>query len=84
MNEIYRMIEEKIKASGYTGDIDGQEIYDEISDEISSKENGCYICMVKKEDDVIFEYHVEIFDEEFNLSRLVINTGDKTYNIDFD
>ena len=52
MEEIYRLIEEKIKASGYLGYASGEEIYDEICDEIEEKENGSYIFMSKKEDDV--------------------------------
>ena len=38
MEEIYRLIEEKIKASGYLGYASGEEIYDEICDEIEEKE----------------------------------------------
>ena len=30
MEEIYRIIEEKIKASGYLGEVSGEEIYEEI------------------------------------------------------
>ena len=54
MEEIYRIIEEKIKDSGYLGYVNGKEIYDEICDEIEEKENGSYIFMSKKEDDVFF------------------------------
>ena len=32
MEEIYRLIEEKIKASGYLDYVSGEEIYDEICD----------------------------------------------------
>ncbi len=34
MEAIYKAIEDKIKASGYMGEVDGEEIYDEICDEI--------------------------------------------------
>ena len=40
MNELYQLIEEKIKASGYPGEIDGCEFYNDISDEADEKENG--------------------------------------------
>ena len=40
MEEIYRIIEEKIKASGYLGEVNGEEIYEEICDEIEEKEEG--------------------------------------------
>ena len=38
MEEIYRILEEKIKAAGYPYEISGMEIYDEICDEIDGKE----------------------------------------------
>ena len=34
MEEIYRLIEEKIADSGYTWIVNGEEIYNEICDEI--------------------------------------------------
>ena len=33
MEELYQLIEDKIKASGYTGDVDGREFYYEVSAE---------------------------------------------------
>ena len=49
MEEIYRLIEEKIKASGYLGYASGEEIYDEICDEIEEKENEViYLCLKRK------------------------------------
>ena len=84
MEEIYRILEEKIKAAGYPYEISGMEIYDEICDEIDGKENGSYICMVKKEVNIHFEYHIQIMDEEFNLSRINIVDGDKITSVDFD
>ena len=50
------MIEETIKATGYHGDIDGQDIYEDICDQIEDKEPGSYLLMSKKTDDVFFEY----------------------------
>ena len=84
MEEIYRLIEEKIAQSGYEGNISGEEIYDEICDEIEEKENGSYIFMSKKEDDLFFEYKIDVMDEEFNLSYIDINTPTNKYHIDFD
>ena len=84
MEEIYRIIEEKIKASGYIGVVSGEEIYDEICDEIEDKEEGSYIFMSKKEDDVFFEYKIDVMDEQFNLSYIDINTPNGKYHIDFD
>ena len=70
MEELYRMIEDKIYASGYEGQVNGEDIYDEICDEIEDKENGSYIFMSKKEDDVLFEYKIDVMDENFNLSYI--------------
>lgn len=84
MEEIYRLIEEKIKNAGYDGNVNGEEIYEEICDEIEEKENGSYIFMSKKEDDVLFEYQIDIMDENFNLSYIDINTPQGKIHVDFD
>ena len=84
MEEIYRILEEKIKAAGYPYEISGMEIYDEICDEIDGKENGSYLLLSKFEDDVIFEYHVTIRDEEFNLGILTMRTPEGVFQTDFD
>lgn len=84
MEELYKMIEDKIYASGYDGYISGEEIYDEICDEIEDKEEGSYIFMSKKEDDVIYEYKIDVMEDQFNLSYLDIKSNGKTYHIDFD
>ena len=39
MEELYAIIEEKIKKSGYPGHVDGREFYNEVSDEADEKEN---------------------------------------------
>jgi hypothetical protein len=84
MEEIYKLIEAKIAAAGYNGAVSGQEIYEEICDEIEEKENGSYIFMSKKEDDVFFEYQIDVMDDDFNLSYIDINTPQGKVHIDFD
>lgn len=84
MDEIYQAIEDKIRAAGYTGEVDGREIYDDICDQIEDKENGEYLLMSKRTDDVWYEYSLQIHDEDFNLSVLTIHAGDAVYRIDFD
>lgn len=84
MEELYQMIEDKIQAAGYTGSVDGFDVYEEICDEIEDKEVGTYIFMSKKTDDVFFEYKVEVLEEEFNLAYIDIHTPDKVYHVDFD
>ena len=49
MEELYRIIEEKIKASGYTGAVDGEEFYNAVCDEMDGKENGSYLFMLKQD-----------------------------------
>ena len=84
MEELYKLIEDKIKEAGYLGRVNGMEIYDEICDEIDGKENGSYLFMSKKEDHVFFEYKIDVMDETFNLSYVNINTPDGIIHVDFD
>ena len=66
MDELYQIIEQKIKASGYPREISGAKVYNDICDQIEGKENGEYLLLSKFEDDVVFEYHITVKDEEFN------------------
>ena len=56
MKELYEAIEAKIKASGYPRAISGEDVYNDICDQIDGKENGSYVLLSKFEDDVIFCY----------------------------
>lgn len=84
MQELYDMIEAKIREAGYEGEVDGYEIYNEISDEIENKEPGTYIFMSKKTDDCFYEYKIDVMEEEFNLSYLDIHDGDQIIHVNFD
>ena len=84
MKELYRAIEDKIKEDGYPGSVNGEEIYDEICEEIEEKEVGSYIFMSKKEDNILFEYKIDVMEEEFNLSYIDIHTPVSKYHVDFD
>lgn len=84
MKTFYKTIEEKIKASGYVGTISGEDIYNEICDEMEDKENGSYLFMCKHTDENYFEYKIDIRDEDFNLGYLIIHTPNKDYNIYFE
>ena len=70
MEELYRIIEQKIKDAGYPRAISGEMVYGDICDQIEGKENGSYVLLSKVEDDVIFEYHITVMDDEFNLGLL--------------
>lgn len=84
MNKFYKAIEEKIKESGYPGEISGRDVYDDICDQIEDKENGTYLLLSKFDENVIFEYHITIQDEGFNLGLLTIRTPEGVYQTDFD
>lgn len=84
MEEIYKIIEEKISQAGYTDFVSGEDIYNEICDEIEEKETGSYIFMSKNEDDVLFEYKIDVMDEEFNLSYINITSPQGKFHVDFD
>lgn len=84
MEEFYRAIEDKIRESGYPGPVDGEEIYNELCDQIEEKENGAYLFLSKKADGSLFEYKVEVMDESFNLSYVHITAKNGTFHIDFD
>ena len=84
MNKLYKAIEEKIKESGYPKEISGRDVYNDICDQIEDKENGTYLLLSKFEEDVIFEYHITIQDDGFNLGLLTIHTPEGIYQTDFD
>ena len=84
MNELYRTIEKKIKASGYPREISGEAVYDDICDQIEGKENGMYILLSKFEEDVVFEYHITILDDDFNLGLLTMRTPEGVFETNFD
>ncbi len=83
MKELYEAIEAKIKASGYPRAISGEDVYNDICDQIDGKENGSYVLLSKFEDDVIFEYHITIQDEDFNLGILTMRTPEGVFETDF-
>ena len=84
MNKFYKALEEKIKASGYPREISGRDVYNDICDQIEGKENGIYLLLSKFEEDVIFEYHITIRDEDFNLGILKMKTPEGEFVADFD
>lgn len=84
MNELYKLIEERIKAAGYPGEIDGKEFYHDVSEEADSKDNGTYLFIIKKSE--VLQYHgcMTILDEEFDLHYVDIHVGDAKYHVNFD
>ena len=84
MDELYKIIEAKIKASGYPREISGFDVYNDICDQIEGKENGSYILLSKFEDDVVFEYHITVMDDQFNLGILTMKTPEGEFETNFD
>lgn len=84
MNELFELIEKKIKESGYPREISGRDVYEDICDQIEDKENGTYLLLSKFDEDVTFEYQITIMDEEFNLGMLTMRTPEGTFQADFD
>ena len=84
MEELYQLIEEKIKASGYPEDIDGREFYCDVSEEADKQENGTYVFMIKKTDEILYKGCMDIMDKEFDLHYVDIYVGDKSFHVDFD
>ena len=84
MNEFYEAIEQKIKGSGYPREISGRAVYNDICDQIEGKDNGTYLLLSKFEEDVVFEYHITIQDEDFNLGLLIMRTPEGVFEADFD
>lgn len=84
MEELYRLIEQKIKAAGYDTPVDGKEFYEEVSDEADAKENGTYIFLIKKSDTVFYQGCMEIMDNEFDLHYVDIHDEDQVWHVDFD
>ena len=84
MNELYKLIEEKIKGAGYPGEINGREFYNDISDEADEKENGDYIFLINKTEELLYRGCMTIIDDQFDLHYVDILDGEKTYHVDFD
>lgn len=84
MEELYQLIEEKIRNSGYPYPIDGQEFYNDVSDEADNQDNGAYMFLIKKEENLIYKGFMEILDHQFDLHTVDIIRDDKTWHVDFD
>ena len=54
MEELYRTIEETIKTSGCPFPAAGEEIYNEICDEIENRDPGATVFFSKKQEDTFF------------------------------
>ena len=84
MNELYEAIEKKLRMQ------DIQEIFPEqmcmmISViRLTERIKESIILLSKFEDDVVFEYHITIQEEDFNLGILKMKTPEGEFVADFD
>lgn len=84
MQELYEMIEERIRKSGYPKAVDGREFYQDVSEEADEKENGTYLFLIKKTEEVSYQGCMTIIDEQFDLHYVDIQDGEISYHVDFD
>lgn len=84
MNELYELIEERIKGAGYTGEISGRDFYCDISDEADEKEDGIYMFIIKKTETLCYKGCMTIMEKEFDLHFVDIVDGEETFHVDFD
>lgn len=84
MFELYQFIEERIKQAGYQGKINGREFYDDVSAEAENQDNGTYIFIIKKSDELTYQGCMTIMDEDFDLHYVDIIDKDNKYHVDFD
>lgn len=84
MEELYRLIEEKIKAAGCPCDINGRDFYHDVSAEVEDKENGTYVFIIRKSDSVSYHGCMKVMEEEFDLHYVDIHVGEQVYHVDFD
>ena len=84
MEELYQFIEERIKKSGYPGEIDGREFYNDVSEEADDQAEGTYLFIIKKSDELSYQGCMDIFDEQFDLHYVDIRDGEQVDHVDFD
>ena len=84
MEDLYRVIEEKIRKSGYPGVINGEEFYEQVSAEADRHENGTYLFFIKQTETDFYQGCMEILDDAFDLKYVDIHEGGKVFHVDFD
>ena len=83
MKELYEAPKQKLKQV-VIREQSPEKMYTMASAIRLTKENGSYVLLSKFEDDVIFEYHITIQDEDFNLGILTMRTPEGVFETDFD
>ncbi|MBQ4529009.1 MAG: hypothetical protein IJA36_00145 [Lachnospiraceae bacterium] len=84
MEELYQLIEEKIKVTGCPCNISGRDFYRDISTEVEDKENGTYVFIVQKSDTLSYHGCMTVMEDEFDLHYVDIHVEEQAYHVDFD
>lgn len=84
MEELYRIIENKIKDSGCPLEIEGREFYNDISAEADEQSEGQYMFVIKKNDSLSYQGCMTILKDQFDLHFVDIHVEELSYHINFD
>ena len=84
MEQFYKLIEDKIKKSGYPGEISGREFYADVCDEADEQELGMFLCIIKKSETLSYQVRIDNLEDQIDLKTLDIHDGDLVYHVDFD
>ena len=84
MEQFYKLIEDKIKKSGYPGEISGREFYADVCDEADEQELGMFLCIIKKSETLSYQVRIDNLEDQIDLKTLDIHDGDQVYYVDFD
>lgn len=84
MEEVFEILENRIKEAGVPLEISGVEFYTDISREADEKENGDYMFLIKKEENVIYEGCMTVYEDDFDLHYVDITVDEQRYHVDFD
>ncbi len=85
MEELYELIEQRIKEAGYEAEVSGRDIYNDLCDQMDEQEEGTYLLLSKPSDTVTYEYNVTILSDNFDLHTMTIREKDgNEYVVNFD
>ena len=84
MEELYKAIEEKIKSCGYPRAISGEAVYEDICDQIDGKKMVPMFYCQNLRMTQVFEYHITVMDQDFNLGILTMRLPEGVFEVNFD
>lgn len=84
MEELYELIEEKIRKSGCPIEISGREFYADVCDEADEQELGEFLCIIKKDEQLSYQVRMVILEDQIDMKTADIHVDQETYHVDFD